>query len=55
MKVICAWCNKEMEDEDGQDEMRYSVCRDCLAKFKIFPKEHEKVAETVSKTETEKG
>jgi uncharacterized CHY-type Zn-finger protein len=39
MKVICAWCDREMGTEEGSDEIRYSVCRQCLAKFNIYPEE----------------
>jgi uncharacterized CHY-type Zn-finger protein len=39
VKVICAWCEREMGTEEGADEIRYSVCRQCLAKFNIYPEE----------------
>jgi hypothetical protein len=37
MKIICAWCDKEMGEDDTKGDIRYSVCRDCLAKFNIRP------------------
>jgi hypothetical protein len=37
MKIICAWCDREMGSDDLKGDMRYSVCRDCLAKFNILP------------------
>ncbi len=42
MKIVCAWCDKDMGSEDGAEEIRYSVCTDCLKKFNVTP-EKEKV------------
>jgi len=41
MKIICAWCDREMGTEERAGEVRFSVCRHCLAKFKIFPENRE--------------
>lgn len=42
MKVICAWCNCLIGTEEGPDDVRYSVCKNCLSKFNIFPEKKEK-------------
>lgn len=36
-KIICAWCDREIGTEEGNEDIRYSVCRTCLAEFHIFP------------------
>lgn len=41
VKVICAWCKKEIDNEPGQEGMRYSVCKSCLSRFDIFPEKKE--------------
>jgi hypothetical protein len=42
MKVICAWCNILIRTEEGPDDTRYSVCKKCLSKFKIYPEKNQK-------------
>jgi hypothetical protein len=42
VKIVCAWCDKEIEREEGPEDIRYSVCRKCLAKFNIYPEKREK-------------
>ena len=35
LKVICAWCGKDMGEKDGQgiEGVSHSICLDCLEKF----------------------
>ena len=40
VKIICAWCDKDMGDEEGSEDVRYSVCRTCLAKFNVLPQDN---------------
>ena len=34
MKIVCAWCNKDMGVKDGEgiEGTSHSICHDCLAK-----------------------
>jgi hypothetical protein len=53
MKVMCAWCKSEIGTESGSDTVRYSVCKKCLAKFRIFPEDSEKENSPAGTPETE--
>ncbi len=35
MKVICAWCNKDMGEKGGNDveEISHGVCKECLTRL----------------------
>ncbi len=35
MKVICAWCNKDMGEKGGKDveEISHGVCAECLTRL----------------------
>jgi hypothetical protein len=35
VKIVCAWCDKDMGTEEGEEDIRYSVCVECLKKFNI--------------------
>jgi hypothetical protein len=52
VKIVCAWCNGEIGTEEGPGDVRYSVCRKCLAKFNIYP-ENKEITPAVSRTEPE--
>ncbi len=32
MKIVCAWCNKDMGEKDGKgiEGTSHSICQDCL-------------------------
>jgi len=35
MKIVCAWCGKDMGEKNGKgvEGISHSICRQCLAKF----------------------
>ena len=35
LKIVCAWCDKDMGEKDGQgvEGTSHSICPACLAKF----------------------
>ena len=35
MKIVCAWCGKEMGEKNGKgiEGISHSICRECLAKL----------------------
>ncbi len=33
MKVICAWCNKDMGEKGGKAGVSHGVCEECLTKL----------------------
>ena len=51
MKIVCAWCGKEMGEKDGEGEegVTHSLCEECLAKM-----EAEREEETTTEGESEK-
>ena len=54
MKIVCAWCDKDMGTDDEKGDIRYSVCRDCLAKFNILPAKENGTSPADSRTGSEK-
>ena len=42
MKIVCAWCKKDMGIKKGgkKEEISHGICKECYEKF--FPKEFEK-------------
>ena len=35
MKIVCAWCGKDVGEKDGKgvEGISHSICRECLAKL----------------------
>ena len=35
MKVVCAWCSKDMEEKDGKgvEGTSHSICKECLSQL----------------------
>ncbi len=35
MKIVCAWCNKNMGEKNGRgvDGVTHGICKQCFAKF----------------------
>ena len=35
MKIVCAWCRKDMGEKDGEgvNGVSHSICQECLAKL----------------------
>ena len=35
MKIVCAWCGKDMGEKDGKsvEGVSHSICKECLAKL----------------------
>jgi len=35
LKIVCAWCGKDMGEKDGQgvEGTSHSICPNCLAQF----------------------
>lgn len=35
MKIVCAWCGKDMgeKDSEGVNGVSHSICQECLAKL----------------------
>jgi len=54
LKIVCAWCDKDMGTDDEKGDIRYSVCRDCLAKFNILPAKENGTSTAESRTTPEK-
>lgn len=54
MKIICAWCDREMGIDEEKGDIRYSVCRDCLAKFNIPPAKEAETPPAERRTVSEK-
>ena len=37
MKIVCAWCGKDMGEKDGEgiEGISHGVCEQCLKKLKV--------------------
>lgn len=35
MRIVCAWCGKDVGEKDGKgvEGISHSICRECLAKL----------------------
>jgi len=35
LKIVCAWCGKDMGEKEGQgiEGISHSICKDCLSRF----------------------
>lgn len=43
MKIVCAWCGKEMGERNGndKDEVSHGMCEECFNKIKAENETHE--------------
>ncbi len=37
MKIVCAWCGKDVGEKDGEgiEGISHGVCEECLSKFDV--------------------
>jgi len=51
MRIVCAWCGKEIgKKENDDEEVSHGLCEECFAKL-----EAEKESKTEKETESDKG
>lgn len=51
MRIVCAWCGKEIgKKENDDEEVSHGLCEECFAKL-----EAKKERETSNKTEPDEG
>ncbi len=49
MKIVCAWCNKDMGEKGTEDGETHSICDDCL--LHNFPHLYDEVKEILDEEE----
>jgi len=37
MRVVCAWCGKDLGEKEGagKEEVSHGICQECLAKLEV--------------------
>lgn len=45
LKVVCAWCGKELGEKEGPEGITHGICDNCLLRY--FPHIYEKVKESL--------
>ena len=54
MKIVCAWCGKDMGEKDSKSKegISHSICKECLAKMqakkRIKPRGEDEIAKATN-------